>query len=247
MIRGSTTPVLCPDRAMVLAAGLGTRMRPLTNGAPKPLVPVAGRALIDHVLDKLAEAGVGTAVVNVHYGADEIEQHLRSRRAPAITISDERSGLLGTGGGIRHALAWLGPRPFFLVNSDTLWIDGARPNLGRLAYAFDGMQMDALLLLAPTATSIGYAGRGDFAMDAAGRLRRRGEQEVVPFVYAGVALLSPALFADAPQGAFPLTLLFDRAAEAGRLFGLRLDGVWMHVGTPEAVAAAEAAILASAA
>jgi MurNAc alpha-1-phosphate uridylyltransferase len=232
---------------MILAAGLGTRMRFLTEARPKPLVAVGGKPLIDHVLDKLATAGVETAVVNVHYFADQIEQHLAGRRAPQIVISDERGGLLGTGGGVAKALPQLGDGPFFHVNSDTIWIDGVTPNLRRLAYAFDVNAMDALLLLAPTTTSIGYSGLGDFAMTADGRLRRRAEREVVPFVYAGVAVLSPALFADAPEGVFPLTQLFRRAEEAGRLHGLRLEGLWMHVGTPEAVAAAEAAILASAA
>ncbi len=236
-----------PRRAMVLAAGLGTRMRPLTEARPKPLVSVGGKALIDHVLDKLAEAEVETAVVNVHHFADQIERHVGTRKAPAIVVSDEREALLGTGGGVVQALAWLGDAPFFHVNSDTLWIDGVKPNLERLAAAFDPAAMDALLLLAATSTSVGYAGRGDFAMTADGRLRARAEREVVPFVYAGVAVLGPALFAGAPGGAFALTRLFDRAAESGRLHGLRLDGVWMHVGTPEAIAAAEAAILASAA
>jgi MurNAc alpha-1-phosphate uridylyltransferase len=232
---------------MVLAAGLGTRMRFLTEARPKPLVAVGGKPLIDHVLDKLATAGVDTAVVNVHYFADQIEQHLAGRSAPKIVISDERGGLLGTGGGVAKALPQLGGKPFFHVNSDTIWIDGVTPNLRRLAHAFDANAMDALLLLAPTTTSIGYSGLGDFAMTPDGRLHRRLEREVVPFVFAGVAILSPALFAGAPEGVFPLTQLFRRAEEAGRLHGLRLEGLWMHVGTPEAVAAAEAAILASAA
>jgi len=232
---------------MVMAAGLGTRMRPLTDTLPKPLVPVAGKPLIDHVLDKLAEAGVGTAVVNVHYFADQIERHVAGRHAPRIEISDERACLLGTGGGVVKALPKLGGAPFFHVNSDTLWLDSVTPNLERLARAFDPTVMDALLLLAATTDSIGYAGRGDYSMCPDGFLRRRQEQEVVPFVFAGVAILSAALFKDSPAGAFPLTALFDRAAEARRLAGLRLEGLWMHVGTPEAVGAAEAAILASAA
>ena len=236
-----------PDKAMVLAAGLGQRMRPLTDRMPKPLVSVAGRPLLDHVLDRLAAIGVETAVVNVHHFADQIEQHLKPRRAPKIVISDERDGVLGTGGGVVKALPLLGAAPFFHVNSDTLWIDGVKSNLERLAIAFQPEHMDALLLLAPTATSVGYHGRGDFMMAPDGRLRRRPEREVVPFVYAGVAILSPALFADAPRGAFSLTELFDRAIEQERLHGLRLEGVWMHVGTPDAVVAAERAILASAA
>lgn len=230
---------------MVLAAGLGIRMRPLTDKIPKPLVPVAGKALIDHVLDRLADAGVARAVVNVHYMAEQIEQHLAYRTRPQIVISDERGLLLGTGGGVARALPQLGHAPFFHINSDTIWIDGVQPNLARLAETFDPDMMDALLLLAPTAGSIGYAGRGDFAMAPDGRLNKRAEQEVAPFVYAGAAILSPALFDGAPPGEFSLTALFDRAAEAGRLHGLRLEGLWMHVGTPEAVAAAEAAVRAS--
>jgi MurNAc alpha-1-phosphate uridylyltransferase len=232
---------------MVLAAGLGTRMRAFNGRVPKPLVEVGGKALIDYVLDRLAEQGVERAVVNVHYLADQIEQHLADRREPTIVISDERGELLGTGGGVMKALPELGDGPFFHVNSDTIWIDGVKPNLGRLAAAFDPSLMDALLLVASTAASIGYSGRGDFSMTPDGRLTRRGEREVVPFVYAGAAILTPAFFAGAPSGAFSMTPLFDRAAEAGRLFGLRLDGLWMHVGTPDAVKAAEAAIHASAA
>jgi MurNAc alpha-1-phosphate uridylyltransferase len=231
---------------MVLAAGLGIRMRAHNGQAPKPLVRVGGKALIDHVLDRLADAGVARAVVNVHHLADQIERYLQARQRPRIIISNERGELLGTGGGVVKALPELGPAPFFHVNSDTIWIDGVKPNLARLGAAFAADRMDALLLLAPTATSIGYAGRGDYAMAPDGRLTRRSERAVVPFVYAGAAILAPALFRDAPAGAFPLTALWDRAAEAERLFGLRLEGVWMHVGTPEAVAAAEAAILESA-
>jgi MurNAc alpha-1-phosphate uridylyltransferase len=160
-------------------------------------------------------------------------------------ISDERGLLLGTGGGVRKALPELGDGPFFHINSDTIWIDGVKPNLARLAEAFDPAAMDALLLLSPTAGSIGYTGRGDFAMAQDGRLTRRGEQEVAPFVYAGAAILLPSLFAHAPKGEFPLTEMFDRAAEKGRLSGLRLEGMWMHVGTPDAIAAAEGAIKAS--
>jgi N-acetyl-alpha-D-muramate 1-phosphate uridylyltransferase len=236
---------MTPKRAFVLAAGLGTRMRPHNGYVPKPLVEIGGKALIDYVLDRLADAGVEYAVVNVHYLADVLERHLDQRRRPQIVISDERAELLGTGGGIAKALPQLGDAPFFLVNSDTVWLNGVKPNFARLAEAFDPATMDALLLLAPTTDSIGYAGRGDYAMEPDGRLRRRAEQEVVPFVYAGAAILAPALFADAPAGAFPLTLLFDRAGEKGRLFGLRLEGVWMHVGTPDAVAAADAALAAA--
>jgi MurNAc alpha-1-phosphate uridylyltransferase len=235
-----------PKTAMVLAAGLGERMRPLTEKMPKPLVEVAGKPLIEHVLDKLADAGVETAVVNVHYLADMIEKKLAARKNPCIVFSDERKLILNTGGGITKALPLLGNAPFYLVNSDTMWIDGVRDNLTRLAENFDPARMDALLLLAPSAGSTGYSGRGDFAMTSDGRLQSRAEREVVPFVYAGVAILSPALFKGAPDGAFSLTKLFDRAAEADRLHGLRLDGLWMHVGTPDAIGLAEQAILASA-
>jgi MurNAc alpha-1-phosphate uridylyltransferase len=235
-----------PKTAMVLAAGFGERMRPLTDKKPKPLVEVAGKPLIEHVLDKLVIADVATAVVNVHYLADMIQKRLAGRKDPRIVISDERKLLLNTGGGIVKALPLIGVAPFYLVNSDSLWIDGVRGNLARLAENFDPARMDALLLLAPSTDSIGYAGRGDFAMTSDGRLRARIEREVVPFVYAGVAILSPSLFKNAPDGAFSLTTLFDRASEAERLYGLRIDGMWMHVGTPDAIALAEDAILASA-
>jgi MurNAc alpha-1-phosphate uridylyltransferase len=227
---------------MVLAAGLGTRMRPLTDALPKPLVPVAGKALLDHVLDRLADVGVTTAVVNVHHMADAIEAHLKGRTRPKIVISDERGELLDTGGGVVKALSLLGDAPFFHVNSDTIWIEGVMPNLNRLAAQFDPGQMDAALLVAATTASIGYEGRGDFAMMPDGRLRRRAEREVAPFVYAGAAILSPKMFAGAPAGKFSLNILFDRSLEAGRLFGLRLEGTWMHVGTPAAIKAAEVAI-----
>jgi len=235
-----------PKTAMVLAAGLGTRMRPLTDTMPKPLVKVAGKALLDHVLDRLAQAGVDRAVVNVHYFAEQIMALVANRERPRVVISDERGVLLDTGGGVVKALPELGSAPFYHLNADTIWIDSVTPNLARLAEAFDPAAMDALLLLAPTAGSIGYAGRGDFAMAADGRLTPRPEREVAPFVYAGAAILSPRLFAGAPQGKFSLTTLFVRAAAAGRLSGLRLEGLWMHVGKPNAIGAAEAAIAESA-
>ena len=234
-----------PTKAMVLAAGLGVRMRPLTDKMPKPLVPVAGQPLLDHVLDKLAGAGVTEAVVNVHYLPDQIIEHTRSRKQPRVIISDERDKVLGTGGAVVKALPHLGNAPFFHVNADTLWIDGVRSNLSRLAEVFDPARMDILLLMAPTTSSIGYSGRGDYSMLPGGALRKRRELQVVPFVYAGAAIMSPSLFADAPKGEFSLTELFDRANEQERLFGLRLDGVWMHVGTPDAVQAAEEAFLES--
>lgn len=234
-----------PDKAMILAAGLGVRMRPLTERMPKPLVCVAGRPLLDHVLDKLGDAGVSEAVVNIHYLPDQIIEHVAARKRPRVIISDERNEALGTGGGVVKALPLLGEAPFFHLNADTLWIDGVRPNLARLAETFDPARMDILLLMAPTASSIGYEGNGDYAMLPDGALRKRKEHQVVPFVYAGVAIMSPTIFAGAPRGEFSLTKMFDAANEQERLFGLRLDGTWMHVGTPDAVGAAEEAFLES--
>jgi MurNAc alpha-1-phosphate uridylyltransferase len=234
-----------PTKAMVLAAGLGLRMRPLTNNLPKPLVRVAGQPLLDHVLDKLDAAGVSEAVVNVHYLPDQIITHTAARNRPRVIISDERDQVLGTGGAVVKALPLLGSAPFYHLNADTMWIDGVRPNLTRLAETFNPDHMDILLLMAPTTTSIGYAGRGDYGMLPDGALRKRKEHQVVPFVYAGAAIMSPSLFDGAPAGEFSLTKMFDRANEQERLFGLRLDGVWMHVGTPEAVADAEEAFLES--
>ncbi|WP_132029992.1 nucleotidyltransferase family protein [Aquabacter spiritensis] len=228
---------------MVLAAGMGTRMRPLTDTRPKPLVAVAGKPLVDHVLDRLAGAGIDEAVVNVHHHADLMEAHLATRSgAPRIRVSDERTRLLETGGGTRKALDLLGDAPFVAINADTIWIEGVKPNIARLIEQFDPERMDALLLVAATALSIGYSGFGDFTMDGEGRLSRRPERVVSPFVYAGAGVFTPSLFDETPQGPFSLNLIFDRACEAGRLFGLRLEGVWMHVGTPEAIAEAETAI-----
>src|SRR6195256_6418853 len=187
-----------PTKAMVLAAGLGVRMRPLTDRMPKPLVRVAGRALLDHVLDKLGDAGASEAVVNVHYLPDQIIDHVAARARPRVIISVERDEVLGTGGGVVKALPLLGSAPFFHVNADTMWIDGVRPNLARLAEVFDPRQTDILLLMAPTTSSIGYGGRGDYAMLPDGALRKRRELQVLPFGYAGAALLWPSLFADAP-------------------------------------------------
>jgi N-acetyl-alpha-D-muramate 1-phosphate uridylyltransferase len=233
------------DVAMVLAAGLGKRMRPLTATTPKPLIVVGGRALLDHALDRVEEAGIGTAIVNVHYLADLVEAHLRRRRSPEMIVSDERERLLETGGGLKKVLPLVAGEAVLSLNSDSFWIEGPHSNLRRLMEAWDPEAMDVLLLLAPTATSLGYEGSGDFAMDADGRLRRRGERELTPFVYTGVALLKTALFTDTPDGPFSLNLVFDRAIEAGRLHGLRLDGEWLHVGTPEAVRAAEERLLTS--
>jgi N-acetyl-alpha-D-muramate 1-phosphate uridylyltransferase len=221
--------------AMILAAGLGKRMRPITDTLPKPLVEIGGRSMLDHALDRVADAGIETAIVNVHYLADLVETRLANRTTPRITVSDERGQLLETGGGIRKALPRLGPDPFLLMNSDSLWLEGPRSNVRALIDAWNPAQMDILLLLAASATSVGYDGYGDFSMDDLGRLTRREERRMVPFVYAGVAILKPELFADTPEGSFSLNLLFDRAIAKERLYGLRLDGQWLHVGTPDAV------------
>jgi N-acetyl-alpha-D-muramate 1-phosphate uridylyltransferase len=227
---------------MVLSAGLGTRMAPANGKVPKPLVPLAGRPLIDHVLDRLAAAGVKRAVVNVHHMADQIEQHLKSRRAPSIEISDERASRLETGGGVCKALPLLGTGPFLIHNSDCVWIEGIGSNLARLMNAWDETRMDCLMMLALASASYGYQGRGDFAFGSDGRIRRRKEQELVPFAFTGVSIAHPRLFEGAPDGAFSLNVLWSRAIEAGRAYGMRMDGIWMHVGTPEALMQAEACL-----
>lgn len=241
-----TAPIR-PKRAMILAAGLGKRMRPVTVTTPKPLIEIAGRSLIDRALDRLERAGVEKAVVNVHYLGQLVRVHVGRRSSPEIVISDESERLLDTGGGIVKALPQLGAEPFYLLNSDSFWLEGARPNLEWLANAWRDEAMDALLMLASTARAVGYSGRGDFRMDPAGRLTRRPEREVVPFAYAGAAILHPRLFAGRKAEPFSLNALFDQALDAGRLFGMRMDGLWLHVGTPEAIAEAEHSIADSAA
>ncbi len=227
---------------MVFAAGLGSRMRPVTNTIPKPLVQVGGKALIDHMLDRFAKNGVEEAIVNVHYLPDMIIDHLKGRTHPQIRISDERKLLLDQGGGIKRVLNLLGEDPFFLCNTDAFWVDESQSNLQRMANMWDPEKMDILMLLAPTAHSIGIDWPGDFLMDPDGRLTRRGEKRVAPFVYSGVAITKPQLFASETRDVFPLGPYFNQAAEQGRLFGLRLDGLWLHVGTPEAIAEANAAL-----
>lgn len=227
------------SKAMILAAGLGTRMRPITDTIPKPLVKVDGIALIDHLIMPLAEAGVTEIVVNVHHLADMMEQHLAQRATPRIHLSDERAALLDSGGGVKKTLAHFGQEPFFILNADSFWIDGPHPNLARMQAAWNPDDMDMMLLVAPTSAATGYDGRGDFFMDVDGVLTRRGEKLVAPFVYAGVIITTPAFFADTPDGPFSLNLLFDRALARGRLRGLRLDGQWLHVGTPDAINLAE--------
>lgn len=237
------TAPIHPHHAMVLAAGLGLRMRPITDHIPKPLVEVAGRTMLDRALDHLAVAGVSHLVVNTHWLADKVVSHLSGR--PGVTLSHEDQ-LLETGGGVAKALPHLGADPFYVVNSDIVWTDGAVPALKRLAQNWDDERMDALLLLTRTATAMGYDGAGDFFLDAHGVPRRRQDREVAPLLFAGVQILSPRLFHDAPAGKFSLNVLYDRALEAGRLYAIVHDGRWYHVGTPEALPEVEAAIEAEA-
>lgn len=252
LVDGATTParngapaaeanLIVPGRAMVLAAGLGTRLRPLTDTVPKPMVRVAGKPMIDTVIDRLAAIGVAEVVVNTHHLAEVIESHLRQRRRPHILFSREEQ-ILETGGGIRKALPMLGEQAFYVVNGKIVWLNGKVDALLRLAQAWDDAAMDGLLLLQPTVTAVGYSGPGDFFIDQEGRIRRRREWEVAPFVYAGIQILHPRLFADSPEGAFSLNILYDRAIEAGRLFGIRHDGEWYHVSTPQQLAEVESRI-----
>jgi MurNAc alpha-1-phosphate uridylyltransferase len=227
---------------MVMAAGLGKRMRPLTATRPKPLIEVGGRALIDHAMDRLRAAGVARAVVNVHYLAGALEAHLRNHsQGIEIEISDERKLLLETGGGLKQALPLIDADPFLAVNSDNLWIDGPVDTLRLLASSWDEAGMDALLLLVPLARANCHQGRGDFHMDAAGRLKRRKPNGVAPFVFTGVQMLSKRLFeGDVPEGPFSTNLLWDRAIAAGRCYGLVHQGLWFDIGRPENIAKAEA-------
>lgn len=235
----SRTQAAAITSAMVLAAGLGTRMAHLTETRPKPLIEVAGITLLDRVLDGLTAAGLTRAVINVHYLADQIEAHLKHRATPEIVISDERDIRLETGGGVAKALSHFGGAPFAIQNADCFWIEGIGSNIARLAAAFDPEIMDGLLLLTVGANASGYDGRGDFEMDQLGRLKRRPPGRMAPFVFAGASIASPALFANAPSGAFSLNTVWDDAISRGRLYGIRMEGIWMHVGTPEAVREAE--------
>lgn len=232
---------LASDTAMVLAAGLGTRMRPLTDTRPKPLVEVAGRPLIDHVLDKLEAAGVAKAVVNVHYLADALESHLAARKAPSVTVSDERALLMETGGGMAKALPLL-PDPFFCVNADNIWVDGPRDVFRELSRAWNPDGMDALLLVASHTTAHNFTGKGDFGMDPVGRLTRRRSGRIAPFVFTGIQLVSHRLLRDAPAGPFGTMVLWQRAIEEGRLYGARFTGEWYEVGEPASIAPTEAAL-----
>lgn len=235
-----------PSRAMVLAAGLGVRMRPLTDRIPKPLVSIAGRTLLDRALDRCEAAGINTVVVNTHRLADLIEGHLAARRHPRIVLAHEPE-LLETGGGVAKALPHLLPGPFYVINSDALWLDGSRDTLQRMAESWDDAHMDVLLLLQATGETIGYEGAGDFHRAPDGRLERRKQGERAPYVYIGLQLLSARLFEGVKIEKFSLNRLYDRAIAAGRLYGLVHDGASFHVGTPESVELAERALTAAAA
>ena len=229
-----------PSRAMVLGAGLGTRMKPLTDKMPKPLVEVCGRPIIDRALDRLGEAGVKQAVVNVHAHADTLEKHLSKRKGkPAVTVSDERANLLDSGGGVKQALPHFKSKPFLVVNGDIVWLDGLNNTLKLMANSWDKGRMDALLLIVNAVWAHGYTGQGDYEMDADGRLKRKGERTVTPFVYGGLAILSPKLFKGIKQEVFSLNKVFDKAEAGGRLYGVMHEGRWAHVGTPDAVTEAE--------
>lgn len=230
--------------AMVLAAGLGSRMRPITEHTPKPLVAVGGRTMLDRTLDPLADAGILSAVVNVHHLADQIEAAVRTRTSPRILISDERAELLDSGGGVARAAAHLGEH-FVLRNADSFWLDRAENNIKHLLRAYDPARMDTLLLLAPLAGSVGFDGKGDFFRDDDGRLTRRGSAAHAPFAYAGAGIMRTSeVISGSPPAVFSLNTVWNRQIAAGRLFGLVLDGLWLHVGTPGAIAEAEAAMAA---
>ncbi|WP_375284926.1 nucleotidyltransferase family protein [Sphingobium yanoikuyae] len=230
------------DTAMLMAAGLGKRMRPLTATRPKPLVKVAGKALMDHALDRLAAGGIKTVVVNVHYLADTVEAHLKTRKDMDFRISDERAKLLETGGGLIHARPLLGDKPFICANSDNLWIDGPAETLGVMQRLWDSERMDALLLLVPLARANCHSGPGDFHMDANGRLTRRKIAHVAPFVFTGVQILSPRLLVDPPADVFSTNIFWNRAIAAGRLYGAVHQGLWFDVGTPQAIPVVESMI-----
>lgn len=231
---------MTPKTAMVLAAGLGTRMRPLTDDRSKALVEVAGRTLIDHMLDRLADAGAERVVVNVHYFADRLASHLASRRRPQVVISDERAQLLETGGGLKLARPLTGEDPIWVANIDSVWTEDGQPALQALAEAWDPARMDACLLCVPLTRSMGFDGAGDFFRAEDGRLTFRDEAATAPLAYMGVHICKPQIVDGGPEGPFSLTPIWRRLAEHGRLFGVVLEGDWMHVGDPAARDAAEA-------
>ncbi|MEE9314000.1 MAG: nucleotidyltransferase family protein [Rhizobiaceae bacterium] len=232
------------EEAMVLAAGLGTRMRPITDRIPKPLVNVSGKTLLDHALDALRQAGIKRAAVNVHYLADQIESHVASRKLPEILISDEREELLDSGGGVKRAIRPLKDDTFLILNADSFWVDRKVPNLEVMIEAWDPTKMDMLLLVSDKDSAVGFEGQGDFFRDDEGRLTRRGKAEAAPTIYAGAIIAKRESFDAIEQNKFSLNPMFDGAISDGRLFGVVLDGLWLHVGTPDAIGEAEIAITA---
>ena len=246
MTVGINDQIKLPHSAMVLSAGLGTRMRPLTNDKPKPLIEVAGKTLLDHNLDQLHNAGIKNTVVNAHYLADQIFTHVETREHPEIKISDERDELLDSGGGIKLALPQLGNDPFFILNSDSFWIDRQVNTLQKMAQTWNslGDKVDILLLLAQKENAVGFDGAGDFFMEGDGTLKRRGDAPHAPYIYAGCAILRPEIFAATSEKKFSLNEQFNEAIAHGRMSGITLNGLWLHVGTPEAIALSEQAIKA---
>ena len=226
-------------KAMILAAGLGSRMRPITNRTPKPLVQVDGHALIDHAMDRLVEGGVTDVVVNLHYLSDQVERHLSNRENPNITFSQECNELLETGGGVKNALKQLGNDPFWVVNCDSLWLNGPQKMMTRAIEQWDPEKMDALLVLHSTVDAYGYEGQGDFQADPNGLLTRRPELEVAPWLFTGIQILSPKIFDKTPDGAFSLNVVYNNMIENSRLYGMVHDGEWFHVGTPEGLSEVE--------
>ena len=234
---------LASDTAMVMAAGLGKRMRPLTATQPKPMVRVGGKPLIDHALDRLADAGVAKAVVNVHYMADALEAHVLDRTMPRVTISDERAELLETGGGmVKVAKAGLLPDPFFCLNADNIWLDGPRNAFADLSDRWNADEMDALVLVVRHHDARNFDGPGDFYLDPMGRVSRRRLGRIAPYIYTGIQIVSHRLLRDAPEGRFSTNVLWDRAIEEGRLYGLVFTGKWFEVGTPQAIRPTEEAL-----
>ena len=234
-----TYPKIIPKKAMVLAAGLGRRLRPITNNLPKPLVKVANRTLLDHTLDHLVAAGVECVVVNIHYLADQIKQHLTSRKDLEVIISSEETSLLETGGGVKKVIEFFDDQPFYISNADVFWLNGPTMALGRMIEQWDDSKMDVLLLLHSTVEAYGYNGNGDFELDANGKLSRRLEREVTPYLFTGVQIIHPRIFLDSPEGKFSLNIIYDKAIDSENLYGVVHDGEWFHIGTPHGLDEAE--------
>ena len=232
-------PRTAPKKAMVLAAGLGRRLRPITNNLPKPLVKIANRTLLDYILDHLVAAGVECVVVNVHYLADQIKRHLNSRKDLEIIISSEELSLLETGGGVKKVIKMFNDEPFYISNADVFWLNGPTTVLERMIEQWDEARMDALLMLHATVEAYGYSGDGDFEVDANGKLSRRIEREITPYLFSGVQIIHPRIFENTPDGKFSLNVIYDKGIEADRLYGVVHDGEWFHIGTPEGLAEVE--------